>query len=509
MTDTPVIHAQRVVGGRKTKESTRNFFNQMPIVVVPPDAETQWRLDKLDFNTLDKLRPHKILELLCDLSPDISRSLWDLLRMANPGWTCKAYKPKTKTIDPRAQEACDLFTQKLALLYGDFNIVANRLFTTAFLRGAILSELVIAQDQRTSVDLATPDPLVIRFDRFDDPIRGQIFRMFQWDGQTKVYLDDPTIIYIPVDPFPGVPYGRSLVSPALFPTLFLLVLMHDVRRVVQQQGWPRPDIKVILDKLQESMPEDLEDDPEAYKKWVGETLDEIVEMYNHLEPDEAYVHTDVVEINRPIGTVDSSSLGGVKEIIEVLERMTVRALKTVAIVLGHADAVSEANANRQWEIYAAGIKALQHLVEVLFERSFEFMLRAQGLLGEVEFRFAELRTAELLRDTQVELLMTKVAKEQYLAGYISQDEAALKAAKKEKADAQEPRDLAPIEDTGAGAAASAQPDPGSTRLVDIMTRAMQRLQEEIDGNTGPETNGHENGAEFISLGDGIYVDASA
>ena len=42
----------------------------------------------------------------------------------------------------------------------------------------------------------------------------------------------------------------------------------------------------------------------------------------------------------------------------------------------------------------------------------------------VEFRFAELRASEMLRDAQTEAQRIENAKQKYLAGWISQEEAA-------------------------------------------------------------------------------------
>jgi hypothetical protein len=455
----------RAIGGRVTKDSVNEMTSMGGMIMPPVDAEDVWRLEKLDVQSFERMPPWKLLELLCELSPDISRALWDFLRMSNPGWELKAYRLGTQSIDPRAQAACDAFVIRLKELHGDFNIVANRLFIMAFMRGALFAELIMSADGRTAVDLVTPDPQPVRFEKVRDSARGAINVPFEWVNNEKVYLNLPTIKYIPVDPFPGSPYGRALASPALFSTLFLLALLHDIRRVVQQQGYPRMDIEIDLEAMRLSMPEDAEADVESWKNWVNEAVDQVTAMYSKLQPDEAYVHTNVVKLNRPMGTVDASSLTGIQGIIEVLERMSVRALKTVPIVHGQAQNVSESNANRQWEIYAAGVKALQHFAEVLLEDMFDFMLRAQGIQAKTAFRFSELRAAELLRDTQVDLLRVKVAKERYLAGYVSQDEAALYATGKEKADAQEPRDMQPVDDAGAGAAASAQPDPGSTRAT--------------------------------------------
>jgi hypothetical protein len=95
------------------------------------------------------------------------------------------------------------------------------------------------------------------------------------------------------------------------------------------------------------------------------------------------------------------------------------------LLMGITDGVSEANANRQWEIHTAGIKSLQHLAEALLEHFFELALQAQGIQANVEFRFAELRAAEELRDQQT--LQLKITNYQALVdgGYVDRDEASL------------------------------------------------------------------------------------
>ena len=248
--------------------------------------------------------------------------------------------------------------------------------------------------------------------------------MGQWQGAKWVALDRETIGYIPVDPFPGSPYGRPLATPALFSSLFLLGLLHDLRRVVAQQGYPRLDVEVKLAELLETMPADLESDPERVKQWISETLDEISDAYSALEPDDAYVHTSVISINRPVGTVNSSSLSAVDGLIRGLERMATRALKSMPLLMGSNESVSETHANRQWEIHVAGIKSIQHLCETLMGRLFTLALQCQGIQAQAVLRFAELRASEELRDAQTEAVRIENATLKYQQGWISQDQAA-------------------------------------------------------------------------------------
>jgi len=420
--------ARRLAGGRLSVESAeRHAFNGAFALLAPLSAEHSWRSLSLDDHALDTLGVAELLELLADLSPDISRALWDFLRLCNPGWEAVALLPDSEEPDEAAQAVLDDFIGQLTELYGSLDVVIGRLFMGAFIRGGFFAELVLDERGRRLVDLVTPDPDTVRFRRIADAQRGPIWQLCQYDGLHLIDLDRPTILYIPVDPLPGVPYGRSLVAPALFGSLFLLSLLHDLRRVVAQQGYPRIDLSISLERLHAAMPAELEDDPEAVKKWVDAMVREVQNVYASLQPDDAYIHTDVINVNRPVGTVDSSSLGAVDGLIRALERMITRALKTMPLLMADTASTSEANANRQWEVHAAGIKSLQHLAESLLQRLFSLALQAQGIQTTVQFRFAELRAAELLRDAQTEALQIANVQTEYAAGWISQDEAALKA----------------------------------------------------------------------------------
>jgi hypothetical protein len=468
------------MSGRVSVDTETDVFVSALSMLTPaaPDHENYWRDYKLDSKTLDRVSPTKLMQLLADVSPDVSRALWDFLRLGNPGFECKAYKPKAKdkngekVKDEAAQEALNSF---LSSLHGPYtesntvhaNTVINSLLIACFLRGAMCAELVLDETGRVPLEMATPDPASIRFRKINGGARGPVWQMGQWQRGEFVPLDSPTIAYVPVDPFPGSPYGRPLASPALFASLFLLGLLHDLRRVVAQQGYPRLDIEVISEKLLATMPPHIKSDPKQWQAWSDGAITEIIATYEGLEPDEAYVHSDVVKVNRPVGAADASSLGGIDGLIKGLERLLVRALKTFDLFFTTGDSGgSEANGNRKWELMAASIKSVQHLAENLLERLLGLALRVQGLDAEVEFRFGEIRAAELLRDAQVKALEIRNAREEYAAGWTTQDEASTKITG-HKAAEQEPRassagstgNLIP---TGGMAA-----DPGSERMIDL------------------------------------------
>ncbi|MCH8290213.1 hypothetical protein IH992_03800 [Candidatus Poribacteria bacterium] len=479
------LGARAIAGGRLSMDKSNEILTTPLTITSPTSPDETWRTFNLDSKTLNRISASRLMELLTDLSPEVSRALWDFLRFCNPGFTLSAMVLGSDDMDANGQAALDAFMDHLVELYGSVDIVFNRLFFAAFLRGAFFAELVLDEAGTTPIDIATPDPNSARFRKVNDPERGQIWELGQWQGGKWVALDRETIGYVPVDPFPGSPYGRPLATPALFSSLFLLGMFHDLRRVIAQQGYPRLDLELNLEELEKAMPADLESDPKKVKEWVSETLDEVSDVYSALEPDDAYVHTSVIQINRPVGTMNGSSLGAVDGLIRGLERMATRALKSMPLLMGSNEGVSETHANRQWEIHVAGIKSIQHLCETLMGRLFTLALQAQGIQAEAVLRFAELRASEELRDAQTENQKIINAQNKYLLGWISQDQASEEVTEK-PADVPEPRAIPESISTIEGSSQSINGDMRfALRASSLQSRISHRVQITPEGASDP------------------------
>lgn len=405
------LNIRNLLGGRLTKDrdylGASSFFTIMP----PEDPEESWQLLNLDEQTLSKISSRRLMELLANLSPEVNRALWDFLRFCNPGWEITASKKS-------AQKIIDTFIGKLDKLYGSFDIILARVFTGCFLRGGIFLELVLNQLGTEVVDLAVIDPSIARFRRYNDPVRGMIWELGQYQyGKWVSFEEDETVIYTPLDPMPESPYGRPLISASLFASVFLLGLLHDLRRVIGQQGYPRLDISVDLEKLKTTMPLDLINDQNKLDAWVQQTIREISRYYEELEPDDAFVHTDAVEVNATSSV--AASLGGIETIIRFVERMLIRSLKSTPILMASNESVTETHADRQWEIHMAGIRSVQKILQGILERLFKLLARINGIQTEVKIKFKELDASESLKRAMAEYQLTLSIIQKIEAGLIT------------------------------------------------------------------------------------------
>lgn len=414
---------QGLRGGRQTQAN-------LPVRVgtqVPQPEAGDWRLDNIQPAALRRMTPAELLPKLIRYSPEMSRAHYDYLRMANPGWELKAYKPTGKdTPSKEGQDYLDWCVRELARRNGSAEVVWNAILSNLGVRGALFAEMVLEKDARTFANIVVPDAYLARFKVVEDTLYGgEKYQLVQGSGRNEIILDRPTVKYIPLDPLPDSPYGTSMFSPGIFPAIFLITMLQDARRVVAQQGWPRLDIMVDVAKIIAAMPPNDQQNAKKIKEVVDKAVAEVSRSYADLDPDQAWVHSDTVTFGEAIGAI--GQLDGIDALVAVLERMAIRALKSMPLLFGLEEGTSEANANRQWEVHVQGIQAVQQLAAEALSSMFTLALEANGIAALARFTFKELRAAEELRDAQVFFQKLENAQRAEVLDYYTHDEASIYA----------------------------------------------------------------------------------
>lgn len=483
-----ILSAALLSAGASREANTALQNTPLPTGTVSAQRETVDRLEDLSgawglmagratalqqgnisLDDLTRLPPHRTLEWLIDLSPEISNGLWYFLLMCNPGYTIKIQNLRNDGPHAEGQKIADKFIARLKDLYGSEDVVFASMFLSVFMRGGVLSEVVLDRTGTEFIDLATPDPLTLEAERINDSVRGTIWRYGQRIKGQFMPFTRSTIKYVALHRLPGAPFGRPIATSAIFVALFIMHTLRDLRRVIQQQGYPRLDITVDLEALRLSMPNDAQTSPDEFKKWADKAFKEITESYAKLRPEDTYIHSSVVTVNQPVGTLNDSSLGAVDALFRVLERQATRAVKSIPLLNGLDTRSSVSDTNRQWEAYVKGIQTVQQLVESVIEAALASVIQAGGVQCRVSVDFHALRATEELRDTQVAQLKAMVAAFCYNQGWISQDEAARLGVNKATADQSEPRMTAnQTSGPDGGTVGGTNPDPSQMRITEIL-----------------------------------------
>lgn len=479
----PRIARARNTRGRLTSESDRLFLGTIATIVSPEDYDENWSVVEMHRDALDRFTPAELLNVLMNLSPQMARGIWDWLRLCNPDVSITAYQVGTQTIHTQAQDVLDEFREvTLARRHGSEKALYNRLFFGAMYGGAFFSELVLDRAGRVPLDIAIPDPFSVRFRRRKDPELGDTWDLGQWQSGQFVVLDSPNISYIAVDAKPGRPYGRPMLVSAIFPCLFLMGLFTDLRRVVAQQGWPRIDIAVALDRLILAYPTEHKKGGATWDNRVDRTLGTIETVFESLEADDTFVHTDDSIVNRPKGSLDSQAIASAATLIDALLLSTVQGLKSQPLMMGITDGVSEANANRQWEMITESVDTLQDYAEQSLEAHYTNALQAQGIAADVLVEFEKVRQSEELRIEQARELRIANVVSMMAEGFLTWQEAAAEALEREPSPEaiQDHQDAEKAAEEAAAALADAGPVDGATANEDQSGATSQETLKTLD-----------------------------
>lgn len=401
-------------------------------VEPPMDSNEEWFIRDMDAASITSLPADELLNLLARISPEVSKAFWDFVVYVGNAVEVNVYRPGTNDTDDRAKAALDSFLELLDDQHNSFLHVTHQIIAGGFLRGAFAAELILNQDGRLPLDLATPDPALFRFRRRNDADRGKVWDLGQLDsaGEFVSFAGVATVKYVPLLPnVGGPPYGISWVEPALFPAVFLLMLLHDLRRVVANQGYTRQDVEIDLEAMQASMPPEVMSDTDQWKDWVNATIDEVTDAYASLQPDDAFVHTSVVKVNNANGAMVGGGQGNltsaVDQLIRSIERMMVRALKTIPFLLAARQTTTETQANREWEAFTAGVSIIQMKLGKMLDRLLTLALNAQGIAADVVIEFGQLQETDRMRRAETEAIEIQNAAAKVTQGWIDNDQAAV------------------------------------------------------------------------------------
>lgn len=405
-------------GGRVSVESSGKLPFMLRVKEGRDGNKTQQYIE-MNLKSISKMPVAEIYKTLVDSDAEVSLALYHFQRFCNAGYSIEVFQPGSEITNQQGKEVIERFERLLEDLYGGFDVLLSRIFYSIFIGGAIFCEILLDNDNRDMIDFIVVNPHEARYRKSIDPDRGEYWELGQiQDGDFVSLHEYDTVTYMPFDPAVGSPYGRAIISPTVFSTLFLVSILRDLERVIRHQGWQRLDIVLNTTEMDFGTADDA-----GKKAIIDEQINSIISQYKKLEPDDVFVHTNQFEFGTPVGSVGRFGMQGVDDIIRTLERRIFRALKSQPLLMGSNETATETHANRQWEIYVASIRSVQSIVERSVSNLLRIGLEAQGILADVNITFNELRDSERMRYAQadqIELTNLKLREDQE---WIDKDEA--------------------------------------------------------------------------------------
>lgn len=350
--------------------------------------------------------------------------MWNVLRLANPGHELEVIFTAGKRAgepDEEGKAILEEICERVGAEYGGgLDTLINVMLLTLMTQGAVAAEVELSENLKEVVDYVLVDPGLIDFARDE---QGKWAPVVAGPGRPQ-WINTNQFHYLPLDPDVDDPRGRSPLWPALQTAFFQVEVLDDLKAVAHNQGYPRIDVTVLREIATEHAPAYLRQvgNEKALAKWLDDYLMAVKRMYDSLNPDDAFIHWDGIEVDYT-GPGKAGSIN-LATLIRVLDNQVISALKQLPILLGRNEASTTTHASIQWQIYVAGIEAFQRPVKRLLEWMHNLSLQIYGRQSRARVAFHRIRKTDREAEARAELTETRTWILKVLAGWCTNDEAA-------------------------------------------------------------------------------------
>lgn len=375
------------------------------------------------------LTPIKAIRVLTRIDGHFSTAINNYLQLAlSSGYTVTGYMAGTHQFDPAATTSALSILASMDTLYDytkGFSIkqsldgLLETLLKEVLQTGACMAELVLNKFTLPEY-VATIDMDTIEWVSNADGSRFP--RQVPKSGGNKIPLNLPTIFYASHAQGTNTIFARSPFEAALNMIYQYQGLMEDIIRVIRRTGHTRLVAKILQEAVQNNAPPEARDDPNAMAKYFESVRTEVEGVLKKLNPEDAIVAYDSVEIDSITAAGDKADYSA---IIESFNGMLASSLKSMPSVLGMRMAGSQSLSNTESLLFLILAAGMRKPVETVMSRILTLAVRlAAGTDSYVKFKFKpiELRTdAELSAHRSVDLqtIMRKLS-----SGWLTDDEAA-------------------------------------------------------------------------------------
>jgi hypothetical protein len=393
--------------GKKTKTERDGFIAHFS------------KFSKINDGVLKNNTPNRILDILRYNHPDVSQAIWNFKIIGNSGYDVNVTLLDGETEHKVGKKTVEGFFKKLDFYNSSgfekskgIDRIVNIFFDSLLVRGAIAMEMVLDNSLSEVLYFEPVDPSSISF-------RMENGRPIPY--QNSVKLDIPTFFYEGIDEFINDPYGTSPFLSCVQAIAFHLQVMEDIKMVVHNQGYGKYDIKIIEEVLLKRMPIAIRNNDSKKQEWLDTQLTRIIEAYSKLEPDDAFVHFDSVEVDM----VDTAkTMLDPQKIMSVIDTQLLGALKQYSTLMGRrSQGQTEQYAKLEIKIFMQSAKYVRKPIEIVLSRALTKLLNIYGMQGYVHFKFRDTEIRTDLEKSQFEQVAIQNAVNKRNQGFISQDQA--------------------------------------------------------------------------------------
>lgn len=329
------------------------------------------------------------LRNLAQASPDLSAAIYAALRMA----VTESYVAIGRNLDGTVNAEATNLAQQLARKFdvlgpsdGGYNAwpsirsSSESMAKELMLLGACSMEVVLNKTRLPEAMM----PIAV------DTIRFKYYKNrkqpYQVLGGDEIPLDFPTFFYVSLDQSLRSAYPNSPVESAIQPMISMQAFMNDLRRVFRRAIHPRIRAMLKTEEFKKQIPPDVLHDQEKLKEYMDDTTASIQALIDGLNPEDALVLFDILEIDY-LANGNISLSDEYKTMAAILDRKLSAGSKTMPTVLGHQDTSNVASTQSMLFVKSVTGALLLKLNEI-YSRAFTLCVRLYGIEAIVEFKYA-------------------------------------------------------------------------------------------------------------------------
>lgn len=333
-----------------------------------------------------------IIRDFCAASPEMSSALFSYIRVGITNGYMAVAKNMDGTANPEATALLQQIIARMDVLpdysegfSGTWSLrsISESLAKEIITTGAMAGELVLGKT-RLPARIQPISSTSIEF----IPDNG-ILRPVQKVGGEEFDLDVPTFIYVALDQDLKDAYASSMMEPAVKAVIFAESFVQDLQRVARRAVHPRLFVKMVEEKIKNNMPPEAQHDNNKAVEWLNSVKAEVEDTINTLEPEEALVMYDSID-------VDYLNNGNVsigqewKTLQDLINAKLSTGTKTMPAILGHGVGSQNVASTESMLFVKAATGAVLVKLNEFYSRMFTLAIRLFGQDVTVEFKYNDI-----------------------------------------------------------------------------------------------------------------------
>ncbi len=359
-------------------------------------------------------------------SPDISHAVELIMRFCvTDSYRLVAKELETGSVNSDATTMVQSFASRLNRLprnYDGFsfqssiNATSEALIRQLLTNGTCASELVL--DKTALPSHISP----ISTNKLAYKSKGARVSPYLDDGANSVELDFPAVNIISLSQDPDTPYAESWFKSAVQSVVSSTEFTNDLRKSFRKASLPRVTATVDTKLFKETLSPEVIYDQKKYAEALNNALANIETKLNGLNPEDALVNFDIVNIDH-LSAGNSSNHENVDTHAKLVNGQLSNGLHVLPSLLGRGE--SQSTASTETVLFLKIVESIQDRLNEVFSYHFTLAARLNGHDVTVNFKYKKPSLRPEMEEESFSSMKQSRIMEQLSYGFISDEEASI------------------------------------------------------------------------------------